>query len=295
MNLRERFNIVKDNQEKLVLVSINNNNGNFQLSNLIPFRNALLNIGELDLFKADVKEISDNIALFTTGSDGLVVPSNQYDILTRKLSDILSKSGYLIEFFSEDLTLGEDVLEIKLPSDTVTFEDLSKVASQLKIAFELPLNSLQVENSRVEIKSADPGSVWLNVAFGSLAAIKIIGLLIDKAIFIANERQKYKANKLMMENMKAENDLLNKMQETSNKYFETITTSLAQEIAMNTTKANDPEVIRVLEVSLKGIGDLKDKGAKFIPASKDPKTRELFPKMIDFAKEFDPSRQITES
>ncbi|MES2004331.1 MAG: hypothetical protein V4450_07405 [Bacteroidota bacterium] len=290
MNLKERYAAVFNNFNSLVLDAAHTNSDHYRINNLNALRHALDELADLQPFEKDVDEILMQSQLFQTGGNEAVFNGSDYNIITRKVAEITNKAQVIIDFYGEDLSTGDDVLEIKLPQSATSFEELSKVAGQLKAAFERPVHSMGIEGGVVEIISAEPGSIWLIVKFG--AALSFVAKLINKAIFVNNEMQKSAANDTYLKQIGASQETLEQMQQLAVKHLQVVTEAQAKEIAEGTVKANDPEVIRTLEMALKTIGELQDKGAKFLPASKDPNVISMFPKADAAQLPFDPAKQL---
>lgn len=184
------------------------------------------------------------------------------------------------------------MLQIKLPEETTSFGELSKVANQLKLALEQSVHSINIEGGIVELKSAQPGSIWLIVKLG--AAISFVGKLLNKAVFICNEMQKSAANETYLKQIGANQEHLEQMQQLSQKHLKAIIEAQAKALLEGEMKPDDPVLIQTLELSLTTVIELQSKGAKFLPVSKDPNVKQLFPKETDSLPPFDPSKQLTQ-
>ncbi len=291
MNLKERFEILKLNFPKLVLnVRGINNNNRYQVYNLHNFRDAFYAVRDLDIFTKTTKELEEGSRIFTTAGEGLVIDENELEFVNSRLNSLKSDIALIEKFFGNDIEVTEDMLEIKLPEDTNSFDELSKVANKLKLSIEQAVYSMQIEGGMVKIVSAEPGSIWLIIKLG--AALSFIGKLLDKAVFIGNEIQKFKANETYLKHIGANEEYIKSIQDLAQTHLKTISEAQAKALLEGEMKANDPVLIQTLELALNSITELQSKGAKFLPVSKDPNITQFFPKETDAKLPFNPSKQI---
>lgn len=276
MNLKENYNLLWDIKPLLIFKSSKNQSGQFQLNGLVSLRAALTNLISIKVFDADIESLTKNTRLFEIGSDGLIVTQDEFSKLNHILNTIIVKIDIIIGFYDADLRMSDDILNVKLPN-VKTFDELTRASNDLKLALALPINNLIIDGAKLEIKSAEPGSIWLQVALGSILVLKFIGLLIDKGLYLKSELQKQEANEEYLKQLGVENEQIKKVREVAIKHYDSIVTAQAKELIEGNFRPDNQEVLNTLELSLKTIADLSSRGAKFLPASKDPNITSLFP------------------
>jgi hypothetical protein len=277
MNNREIYNLAKDNYDKLTF-SYDYKSGAdnpYVIGDLNKLRYAIIEFEKIPFLKSSIEKLRNGF-LFTTTSDELTLSHSNYseiDTFVKKLK--IGLDFFIQQFESNYIEESETTLAIKLPP-AKTFGDLSKVSNEFKKAIEIPLLDSQIE-SDLEIKTAEPGSIWLMVGVGTTIAVNLIGGIAWAAAVIKRKNAEAKIFEQHARTLELKNDQIEIFLKAQKTQLENILQSEADAIALKHYSANDPETIERLKLSISTVADLIEKGAKILPTSKSDEVKQLFP------------------
>jgi hypothetical protein len=277
MNNREIYNLAKDNAHKLTF-TYNYKSGAdspYELGGLNKLRHTIVEFEEVPFLKNAIDELRKG-ALFSTTGDRILtdgVSHTQIDSFVKKLRTGLE---FFIQQFESNYNIdSETTLAIKMPP-MKTFSDLSKVANAFKKAIEIPLLDSKIE-SELEIKTAEPGSIWLMVGVGTTIAVNLIGGIAWAAAVIKRKNAEGKIFIQHARTLELKNDQIELYVKAQRTQLDNILNAEAEAIATKHYSAQDPETIERLKLSISTVADLIDKGAKILPTSKSDEVKQLFP------------------
>ena len=277
MNYREIYNLAKENVEKLTF-SHNYKSGAespYELGGLNKLRHVISEFEQVPFLKPGINELRQGVLFSTTGNKILTSVSShtQIDNFVKRL-----KIG--LEFFIEQFESNHDIdsettLAIKLPL-VKTFNNLSKVANDFKKAIEIPLLDSKIE-SELEIKTAEPGSIWLMVGVGTTIAINLVGAIAWAAAVIKRKNAEADIFIQHAKTLELKNEQIKLYVEAQKTQLENILQNEAEAIASKHYSDQDPETLERLKLSISTVADLIEKGAIILPTSKSDDIKQLFP------------------
>lgn len=131
--------------------------------------------------------------------------------------------------------------------------------------------------SDFEIKTAEPGSIWLMVGVGTTIAINLVGGIAWAAAVIKRKNAEAKIFEQHTRTLELMNDQIDLYVNAQKTQLDNILQSEAEAIASKHYSAKDPETIERLKLSISTVADLIDKGAKILPTSESDDVKQLFP------------------
>ncbi len=179
MILKDSLNVIRQNASSIRVKVHSQTNTLAEVEGLIGLRKALNNLEKIDVFEAEIKRLKDLQQVFNIASDKAFLDLPTFSNLQSNLASINTKISTLLKFWEDLVPVREDAIDIKFPNIS-TFSDLESVSKDLKVAIEITLSSLKIDH-KLEIVSAEPGSIWLSVALGSKLAVEFIGNICKKA------------------------------------------------------------------------------------------------------------------
>lgn len=277
MNNREVYNIAKENYDKLTF-SYDYKSGAdnpYYVSGLNKLRYTIAEFEKIPFLKDPIEKLRNGF-LFTTTADNLSLSHSNYTEIDDFVKSLKIGLDFFIRQFESNYDIeSETTLAIKLPP-TKTFNDLSKVANDFKKAIEIPLLDSQIE-SDLEIKTAEPGSIWLMVGVGTTIAVNFIGGIAWAAAVIKRKNAEAGIFEQHARTLKLKNDQIEIYIKAQKTQLENLLQDEAEAIVSKHYSAHDPETIERLKLSISTVADLIEKGAKILPTSKSDDIKQLFP------------------
>ena len=277
MNNREIYNIAKDNLDNLTFTYnyVNGADNPYQVSGLNKLRNSILAFDKIPFLKEPIEKLKNGF-LFTSTGDKLSLNASNHTILQDFVKNLVTGLSFFVMQFESNYNIeSETTLAIKLPP-IKTFNDLSKTANDFKKAIEIPLLDSKID-SELDIKTAEPGSIWLMVSVGTTIAINLIGGIAWAAAVIKRKNAEAKIFEEHARTLELKNDQIDLYVSAQKTQLENILQNEAEAIASKHYSAQEPETIERLKLSISTVADLIDKGAKILPTSKSDDIKQLFP------------------
>lgn len=277
MNNREIYNIAKENYDNLSFSYdyISGADNPYEVGGLNKLRNAITEFEKIPFLKSSIEKLRNGF-LFTTTADKLTLNHSNYTEIDNFVKTLKTGLNFFIQQFESNYSEeSETTLAIKLPP-AKTFGDLAKISSDFKKAIEIPLLDSEIE-SDLEIKTAEPGSIWLMVGVGTTIAINLVGGIAWAAAVIKRKKAEAKIFEQHARTLELKNDQIDLYVNAQKIQLDNILQSEAEAIASKHYSAQDPESIERLKLSISTVADLIDKGAKILPNSKSDDVKQLFP------------------
>lgn len=277
MNNREIYNIAKENLENLNFTYKYNSGADnpYEVGNLNKLRNAILQFEEVPILKDSIENLKNGF-LFTTTGDKLSISASNHTIIDNFVKNLrIGLDFFITQFESNHNVESETTLAIKLPP-VKTFNDLSKTANDFKKAIEIPLLDSKLD-SELDIKTAEPGSIWLMVGVGTTVAVNLIGGIAWAAAVIKRKNAEAKIFEQHARTLELKNDQIDLYVNAQKTQLENILQNEAEAIASKHYSTQEPETIERLKLSISTVADLIEKGAKILPTSKSDDVKQLFP------------------
>ncbi|WP_108247309.1 hypothetical protein [Muricauda brasiliensis] len=236
----------------------------YSVSGLTNLRKSVKELDKTKLFQNQIDRLK-NSSWFSGFEDQLNISSTENSQITQFIDFIRTASQGINEYINlKSETNEEFVLNIYLPNQ-YTFSDFESLSKDLKKAIELP--ALDVGGSS-RIISAEPGSIWLIVAFTTSAAISIIGKIIRIATKANIEIQKGKIFANYAKSLKLSNEMNQTILEAQKKLIDEIIEKEIEEAKKDIDTSNDITKVGRLKLAVTTISELLRKEIKFLPSPK---------------------------
>lgn len=246
----------------------------YSTSNLKALRNTIDKVSDITYIQKEIKQLKESW-LYGTSLDKLSVSSTDSSLVERILEVIKNKLSVLKEIAdSKNFGDREDILFIKFP-EIVSFDDLSKISSDLKKSIEIPI--LHESLGKVEIVAADNGSIIFYIGVGTLIAVKLVAAICWAAAVIRKKRAEAKIFEAHAKTLDLKNDSLANLIDAQQIQLRNILNAEAEAIASKTYNLSDPETIERLKLSINTTADLIERGAKILPVSNEQDIQLSFP------------------
>lgn len=256
-----------------------------KIDNLRTVREILESISDINIFNPEISTLRLKTPFLKSGQDEVVLGSFDADFLIKAIDAINLKIKVILDFWRELFTSSDDAVDIRLP-DLQNFTDLENVGRDLKLSIEYALNSLHIENN-IKIIAAEPGSIWLNVSLGSTIAVAFFGKICKIAAVFLQDLAKAKAFEEYARSLKLNNDAMENFNEQAKRANDLLIDNYAMKLLEEENIMAEGDMLNSLKLSIETIGGLMEKGANFLPQSKDMEIKNSFPleKELDFIKE----------
>lgn len=242
---------------------------------LSDFRRALNNIEEIPYISEEINQFK-NSEIFKSSRDEVRLTSSEDTHLKGASSRLKIKLNTFLEIAEQSKLFGSpDTLYIKIP-EIGSFDDLSKYANDLKKAIELPITDEAI-NGKVEILSAEEGSIIFFISVGTIAAIKLVAGICWAAAVIKKKRAEAKIFEQHTKTLELKNEAISLFVDAQKTQLNNILQAEANAIASKHYKHNDPETIERLKLSINTVSDLIDRGVKILPVNEDQDIQKQFP------------------
>jgi len=236
----------------------------YSVSGLTNLRKAIKKIEETKLFQNQINSLK-NSSWFSGFEDQTNISSTEHSQISHFIDYVKTASEGINEYINlKSETSEEFVLNIYLPNQ-YTFSDFESLSNDLKKGIELP--ALDVGGSS-RIISAEPGSIWLIVAFTTSAAISIIGKIIKIATNANIEIQKGKIFANYAKSLKLSNEMNQTILEAQKKLVDEIIDKEIEEAKKDIDTSDDITKVGRLKLAVTTISELLRKEIKFLPAPK---------------------------
>lgn len=214
--------------------------------------------------------LENNVVKNNLSSPEISISKRDYKGILNLIDSLRDAAKMLLEVIKEETEYPNNSLLIKLPKLN-SFEELSKIANDFKIAIEMPLHD---SNETLKIEKAEEGSIWITVVT-SLAGIGLISKLVNVALKIAKVSAQLKMHHQQSRTIGLKNDLLETILEQQKTFLKH---NLEEETKTIFDPSIDPESFKRYKTSVEMLSDLIERGAEIKPAAiEDEETNKNFP------------------
>jgi hypothetical protein len=251
------------------------------LTNLINFKGFISIIKAIPIYQSAIETLEAS-EIFTTTSDTLTV-NEETQIRILSIATYVSQSAYALLKVSEYLidTLEAEEISIKLANTSdlgVLINDINNIN---KAITQIILN--EKINGRLEIRSLETGSKWINLYLGSILAVSITASVAWSGAVVYKKIQEGKLFSEYARGLAVKNDALQEIAEKQSEALSTLVDEEAKRIQVEFYDDDkDNENFERIKYSIKLFSELIEKGTEVHPALNAPEdVKNLFP---DFGK-----------
>jgi hypothetical protein len=278
MNIKEALDKIERNLSKLKFasefVTTQLSDLKHTAKNLVPLKEAINELSDIDFVEPQINVLKSS-ALFKNYKDEDAFTSAENGKIIRTVDELRIGLTFLLKYYNSAIKGGENVIEIKLP-ETNSFDELSKVSNDLKKAIEFPILDSNTDG-KVEILTAENGSIWIIISVGTLAAVNLVASICWAAAVIRKKMAEAKMFEAHAKTLDLKNEALSALVSAQKTQLQNIVQAEAESIALKHYDIRDPETIGRLKLSLETTADLIDRGSKILPNSKDEVIKNAFP------------------
>ena len=236
----------------------------YSVSGLTNLRKAINEIEKTNLFQDNIQVLKKS-NWFSGFEDQTDIERFEDTKIKNFISFIQTASQGVKEFINLKSKIDEDfILNIYLPNQ-YSFSDFESLSNDLKKGIELP--AIDVGGSS-KIVSAEPGSIWLVVAFTTSAAIAIVGKIIKIATKANIEIQKGKIFANYAQSLKLSNEMNQTILEAQKKLVDEIIDKEIEGAKKGIDTSDDITKVNRLKLAVKTISELLRREIKFLPSPK---------------------------
>ncbi len=237
--------------------------------------------------------------LYGTWTDELSFSSSDKDAFVANFENLKSIVRNLI-IYTKKFTNKEkeDFILIKIPDNIKDFEDLKTISGDLQTILSQTILNEDI-NGKIDIKGAENGSIWFEIALGTALAVGVIGKIFYSAFLLYREKLKNDKIKEEIRNMKIENTASEIVVEAFDKSIKEMTKLEAANIFDEDYKlgtVNRNEQIKRIELALNILIPLIPRGLQIEPSSTShEEIKKLFPTLEDLPNLISRVKQLSEN
>ena len=201
----------------------------------------------------------------------------------RNLAEEIDASvATLLDFISTRLPQTEDGIErisVKLGNGQ-QFSIVAEKVERLEALLSQALSVLD-DTPIVHVEGWETGSLWIDLAVGSSAAVFLIGGISWAATCVLKKYQEAKILEKMCEGLSIKNEALRSIQEATDEAIKALVTAEARRLdSKHSKKSGDPETIQRLEHCIRGFFEMIKEGTEIHPSLTAPEdVQNVFPKL----------------
>jgi hypothetical protein len=174
---------------------------------------------------------------------------------------------------------GTERISVKLGNGqqfSVVVEKVERLESLLSQAL-----SVLEDTPIVHVEGWETGSLWIDLAVGSSAAVFLIGGISWAATCVLKKYQEAKILEKMCEGLSIKNDALRSIQEAADDAVKAVVTAEARRLdSKHSKKSGEPETIQRLEHCIRGFFEMIKEGTEIHPSLTAPEAvQNVFPKL----------------
>jgi hypothetical protein len=251
--------------------------GESRVNRLNNFRQTINLLSKLPIFPAEIAKLKES-ALFHSTGDSLVHESGENYHLLNTAEYVRTGAIALLNVINQLISKeDETTIAIKLPT-TSDIEEIIKYLGEINTAISQNIINGEI-NGKVELKDWQPGSLWLYIGLGSIAAVKIVMGIVWASAVIRKKQQEARIIEKLADGLEIKNQTLDELRKGAQEQIKLLIEAEAKNLAAhNFEKDDNREQIERLKLGIKTFTDLIEKGMEVHPALKTPENvKNLFP------------------
>ncbi len=266
-----------------------------------PNVRAFLNVlGRTGIFDPEVTALKDN-DVYALNTNTVKVAQGQGTEILKGLGALKERITLLSKTLKEirgKETEDENSIYLKIPAQK-DFEELSQISHELQIIFGQIIYEEPI-NGKLEIQSAESGSIWFYIYLATAAALSLISNVVRSAIVIRNENQRHKYQTELWKQQKAKTEMLENLLAVQKEEIRILLEMEANHVYDESFSAADEkrrsERIIKLRNSILELSKMIEKGVVVQPSLAAPiELKGTFPNMKNLSTVFSSIKQIGNS
>jgi len=254
----------------------NKGNNTFSLTGWVQFKYAILLISKTPVFKDDVEDIVD-WSPFVRETDSFNISQADYQNIIHQVTRIQASYDYIVQSMEYiDSEIDETLVAIKIPHPA-NLSELAKYITSIDKIFT-PLLIHKKIDGQVKFKSFDKGSDWVEFITGNSTGVALVASVSWAAAVIYKKTRESKIFNEYANALTVKTDSLKDMESGIAKMIEQVLEIETKAILKEFYDPKDHEQIARIQLSIKLLSELINKGAEVHPALNQPeKVINLFP------------------
>jgi len=272
MSLVEVYELIQESINSYVYKSTTDDYQRYSATGLKSIRRIIKNLEEADLFKEVVRSLKSQ-SWFKGGANISIITSEENTSIVKLLDSLVDGGNIVLDIIQKGNRNLSNIINVIIPSP-FSFGDLQNISNEFKKAIEIPAAEV---GGTVEVRSAQPGSVLLEVLLGTSAAVVIIGRIVKIATKANIEIKKAKIFNNYAENIKINNEMQQGIVDAQKIMIDKILSEGAVDIEKGLDLDEDIQRVGRLKHAIETMSKLMSRGVKILPSPKEsPEIKELF-------------------
>jgi hypothetical protein len=270
MRLREIQRILRDNLPKLNFVYSGIGGSNYRIEQFREMLDGVRSIRETGMFQQETETILTTDVIARHAQSGFIVTGETVNRVNEALNQLKSRGSILLATLNVNLDpQPESGVSIRIPEAT----DLDSVADllrEVKTALEQLVVNSHVDGY-VKLASFDRGSNWIELILGSIAAVKLLGMVLHLIVETRLKEAEIATRWESFKTMKIKNEALSSIQGALDLELTDFKNERLQAIADNIGVPNDEYEMRErVKFASSMLSDLISRGAEIVPSGEAP-------------------------
>jgi hypothetical protein len=241
----------------------------------------------------DIVYLLDNIGLFKSqikalrGTSIFKYQENKLNILKNEAAIISNNFKYIMDNAIELAIILDEIvpdenpnsINIKLPSNVTTLDDLSQVSRELHLAISQVIFNEEI-NGEEKITGVENGSIWVNIFLRTSAAATLIASISWSAIVLLKKKRELDlfSKQVQAYGLQVANN--ESLLEMNKKQIDIVVEAEAEYILSEHFKNSPEDNIERIKNSIRIVSKMIDNGAEIHPSITSPEpVSNLFPSM----------------
>lgn len=260
----------------LDLVIQNKGNNTFSLTNWNTFKQSILKLGETPVYVNEINKIK-NWSHFHKDNNSFNVNATDIKTVQASIKHIQQTYAPLIESMKYiDSEVDETLISVKIPHPA-NLSELNSYVNSVDKAFTPILINDKI-NGQVTFQSFDKGSDWINFIVGNPVAVALVASISWAAAVVYKKTREARIFNKFADGLDVKNESMKDLELGISKLIEQVIEIEANAIHKEYYDDKDHEQIQRIQLSIKLLSDLIQKGAEIHPALNQPeKVVNLFP------------------
>lgn len=278
MRLREIKFLLAKYSDKIVYQEQQLNNGNsYRVIGLEKAINAINQLSVLGFLDPDIERLKQfDTVYYSKSKDDQMILEKATHFEVKNIIRIAKEKteGFQALIANSISEHKDDIVSVKLPEYN-DLNDLSVFFKNLNQALKTGLMNDEIK-ANYHLQSFDTGSMWVDIAVTSGAAIKFLGEIIKTAMSVKEQSYQLQASKTHLSMLKIKEETLKDLQAAVDVQLDAIVEAETQRLKGE--KEIDPEALNDIKHSVKTFSQLINEGAQFHPSLDAPQeVSESFP------------------
>jgi len=247
------------------------------LVGVLDLRNRVEALDGLPGFDTELDVIRKSI-VFRTSQTQVHIPANEWNELAQLFRQFYGNLVGVHDFLKASLaSQSAESVYIKLP-ETKNITEITSYLNRIDKAIGQVVHNEAI-NGKVELGGWERGSLWIEVAVGSVLAVKVIGVAAWSGAVVWKKVQEAKLHAEYAKGLSLRNGFLEEILDAAQNHIKATVDAEAKALADANLKGPErQEVLERAKFTIREFAEMMEKGAEIHPGLQAPEqVRNLFP------------------